>query len=62
MILIRFDLDFWEWVQEINWYTYWNMTYVVMFAMVFHALNNVLSAYGTFTQSSFLLLISIIIR
>ena len=21
---IRFDLDFWEWVLEINWYTYWN--------------------------------------
>ena len=20
----RFDLDFWEWVEEINWYTYWN--------------------------------------
>ena len=62
MILIRFDLDFWEWVQEINWYTYWHMTYVVMVSMVFHALNNVLSAYGTFTQSRFLLQISVIIR
>jgi len=61
-IWIRFDLDFWEWVLEINWYTYWHMTYVVMFAMVFHAFNNVLSAYGTFTQSRFLLLVSIIIR
>ena len=24
MIFVRFDLDFWEWVEEINWYTYWN--------------------------------------
>ena len=23
-LLFRFDLDFWEWVLEINWYTYWN--------------------------------------
>ena len=22
--VVRFDLDFWEWVEEINWYTYWN--------------------------------------
>ena len=20
----RFDLDFWEWVMEIDWYSYWN--------------------------------------
>ena len=21
---VRFDLDFWEWIEEIQWYTYWN--------------------------------------
>merc|ERR1712214_149174 len=31
---IRFDLDFWEWVMEIDWYSYWNAMYVVMVAMV----------------------------
>ena len=29
----RFDLDFWEWVVEIEWYTYWKATYFVMAAM-----------------------------
>ena len=58
----RFDLDFWEWVLEIGWYRYWNVMYIVMVAMVFHAANNALSAYGTFTQNRILLLVSIIIR
>ena len=26
----RFDLDFWEWVEEINWYTYWNAMWVIL--------------------------------
>ena len=29
----RFDLDFWEWVVEIEWYTYWKATCFVMAAM-----------------------------
>ena len=58
----RFDLDFWEWVIEINWYTYWHAMYVVMIAMLLHALNSLLSAWGTFTQNRTVLLISIILR
>ena len=27
---LRFDLDFWEWVLEINWYTYWNAMWVIL--------------------------------
>jgi len=61
-IWIRFDLDFWEWVIEINWYTYWHAMYVVMIAMLLHALNSLLSAWGTFTQNRTVLLISIILR
>ena len=33
-----------------------------MVAMVFHAANNALSAYGTFTQNRLILIVSIIIR
>jgi len=36
--------------------------YIVMVAMVFHAANNALSAYGTFTQNRLILIVSIIIR
>ena len=59
---LRFDLDFWEWVLEIGWRRYWHVTYVVMVAMVFHAANNALSAYGTYTQNRLLLLISVGLR
>ena len=38
--LSRFDLDFWEWILEIGWYSYWNAMYVVMIAMVLTALNS----------------------
>ena len=58
----RFDLDFWEWVIEIQWYTYWHAMYVVMIAMLLHALNSLLSAWGTFTQNRTVLLISLILR
>ena len=30
VFFLRFDLDFWEWVEEINWYTYWNAMWVIM--------------------------------
>ena len=33
-IWIRFDLDFWEWVIEIDWYSYWYAVYVIMITMV----------------------------
>ena len=36
----RFDLDFWEWILEIEWYRYWNCTYIVMIAMILTAFNS----------------------
>ena len=30
LLSLRFDLDFWEWVEEINWYTYWNAMWVII--------------------------------
>ena len=36
--------------------------YVVMIAMVFHAFNNALSAYGTYSQSRAILVTSLVIR
>ena len=38
------------------------LRYVVMIAMVFHAVNNGISAYGTFTQSRMILLLSLVLR
>ena len=38
------------------------LRYVIMIAMVFHAVNNGISAYGTFTQSRMILLVSVIFR
>lgn len=72
-------MDFWEWVEEINWYTYWNamyvlvtiintatvtsdLRYVVMIAMVLHALNSLLSAYGAFSESRAVLIGSLVLR
>ena len=60
--IFRFDLDFWEWVEEIDWYSYWNAMYVVMIAMVLHAVNSMLSAYATYSQSRALLIASVILR
>ena len=47
---------------EINWYSYWNAMYVVMVAMLLHAGNSLLSAWGTFTRNRTVLLFSIILR
>ena len=38
------------------------LRYVIMIAMVFHAVNNGISAYGTFTQSRMILLLSLVFR
>jgi len=61
-IWIRFDLDFWEWIEEIQWYTYWNAMYVVMVAMLLHALNASLTLFATFQESRGLLTLSAIFR
>jgi len=59
---IRFDLDFWEWVIEIDWYSYWNAMYVVMVAIILHALNSLMTGYATFTQNRFVLGFSLFLR
>jgi len=43
---IRFDLDFWEWVQEIEWYSYWYAMYPSMFASIGVALLSIVSIKG----------------
>ena len=43
---IRFDLDFWEWVIEIDWYSYWYATYLIMIAMVGVVINSVLGVWS----------------
>ena len=45
-IWIRIDLDFWEWVVEIDWYSYWYAMYVIMITMVIVIINNLIGAYG----------------
>ena len=45
-IWIRFDLDFWEWVIEINWYTYWYCTYFIMITMILVVINSLIGAYA----------------
>ena len=61
-LLNRFDLDFARWVVELGWFTYWNAMYVVMVAMVLHTLNSALLMYATFTESTSLLVLSMILR
>jgi len=61
-IWVRFDLDFWEWCLEIQWYTYWKCMYVVMVAMICHAVNSGLSAYAAWIESPSLLLLSMVLR
>ena len=55
-IWIRFDLDFWEWVVEIDWYSYWYAMYVIMVTMVIVALNNLIGAYGIIMERTGLIL------
>ena len=50
---IRFDLDFWEWVVEIDWYSYWYCMYVIMIGMVIVIPTMLLMTYGTIMESRF---------
>lgn len=61
-IWIRFDLDFWEWIIEIDWYTYWYCMYVVMIAMLLTALNSGLMSYGVMIESRGIILASMVLR
>ncbi|XP_023343800.1 tetraspanin-2A [Eurytemora carolleeae] len=61
-IWIRFDLDFWEWIIEIGWYSYWNAMYVVMIGMVLTALNSALMCYSVMSESRGLMLLSVVLR
>jgi len=45
-IWVRFDLDFWEWVVEIDWYTYWYCTYFLMITTILIVINSLIGAYG----------------
>jgi len=55
-IWIRFDLDFWEWVIEINWYTYWYCTYFIMITMLLVVINSLIGAYAIIYERSGLIL------
>merc|ERR1711997_217722 len=46
-IWVRFDLDFWEWVVEINWYSYWYAMYPIMFAMICVVILSLMGLYGS---------------
>ncbi|XP_040580902.1 tetraspanin-2A [Lepeophtheirus salmonis] len=50
-IWVRFDLDFWEFVEEIQWYTYWHCIYVVMVTMIFGLVNHLYGVFGIWTES-----------
>jgi len=51
-IWIRFDLDFWEWCVEIEWYTYWYCTYYVMITLIIVGLTSLLTMYGVLFEQS----------
>jgi len=61
-IWIRFDLDFWEWCVEIQWYTYWYCSYVVMIGMLFKAVTLVLGAWAIHTRARSLLLLCVFLH
>jgi len=61
-IWIRFDLDFWEWCLEIEWYTYWYCSYVVMIGMLIKAGTLVLGAWSVHTMSRSLLLLCVFLH
>ena len=42
----RFDLDFREWVVEIDWYSYWHAMYAVMLSMVCVAIVSIIGIFG----------------
>ena len=42
----RFDLDFREWIVEIEWYSYWHAMYAVMLSMVCVAIVSILGIFG----------------
>eukprot|EP00088_Acartia_fossae_P004063 TRINITY_DN11736_c0_g1_i1.p1 TRINITY_DN11736_c0_g1~~TRINITY_DN11736_c0_g1_i1.p1 ORF type:complete len:237 (-),score=18.00 TRINITY_DN11736_c0_g1_i1:64-774(-) len=57
-IWVRFDLDFWEWVQEIKWYSYWNAMYVIMTALLIKSLVCLAGGWSVYTEHRFGLLLS----
>jgi len=61
-IWIRFDLDFWEWCNEIGWYTYWNCTYAVMISMLLKAMVVVLGWFTVWTESRMLSLLCAVLH
>lgn len=49
-IWIRFDLDFWEWVVEIDWYSYWYAMYVIMVTMALVIANSVIGLFAAIQE------------
>jgi len=45
-IWVRFDLDFWQWVISIEWYSYWYAMYPTLIAMVIVICLSVSGLYG----------------
>jgi len=56
-IWIRFDLDFWEWCEEIGWYTYWNCVYVILVAMLLKAFTLALGSWSVLNEQRGLLVL-----
>ena len=50
-IWIRFDLDFWEWVVEIDWYSYWYAMYVILVTMILVIINSVIGIFAVYNVS-----------
>jgi len=46
-IWVRFDLDFWQWVISIEWYTYWYAMYPTLIAMVCVVILSLSGLYGS---------------
>jgi len=51
-IWVRFDLDFKEWVRELNWYSYWYCTYVIMITMVINVIVSIFGALGVYQDKT----------
>ena len=51
---VRFDLDMSGWAPALEWYTFWNCTYVNMVAAIFAVAACILCLYGLFYVGGYL--------
>jgi hypothetical protein len=59
-VWIRFDLDFWEWVVEIDWYTYWYAIYLIMVTLCLVIANSIVGLFGTVQERTGLLMFNMV--